>query len=554
MKRKNKFVSVFEQFGRVLLLPVSILPGVGIIKGIGAAFTNETTTEMYPFLQNDAFQFLMELFVTLGDAVFDNLPVLFGIGIAVGLAKNEKGSAALSGFVGFIVLHRVLNFLLTQTGTLVETSGLDETGASLALAEKMQTSVLGIQTMDLNVFGGIIAGLVVYWVHKKTLKIQVPQVLSFFSGPWLVPLVVIPVMTLVATLLFFVWPFVQQGISAFSSAVVQSGYTGTFFYSVLERALLPFGLHHGLNLPFMTTDLGGSWVIDGQRIGGTLNAYMASLSSPDISVIDPTITRFNAGKFVYFMFGLPAAAYAIYKTSKSKNKKAVGSLLIAAAVTSFVTGITEPLEFTFLFAAPLLYGVHAVLAGVFSVLAQLLGAAVMAPMGHGLINLTIYGIIQGGKTNWYMIFIAGIPCAIVYFFVFRFLILRFNLKTPGRDEENEIKLSSKKDVDKKYSIKDDTKQDNLGEVFDTRRQALGLIKAHGGRENIEEVDACVTRLRINVKNRDLVQPEVIKSDLGAMGFNESDMQMQSIYGGHANVLKNKILEIFEEDEDETNEK
>ncbi len=547
MKKKSKVVQTFEQFGRVLLLPVSILPGAGIIKGIGAAFTNATTLEMYPFLQNEAFQFLMNLFVTLGDVVFSNLHVLFAVGVAVGLAKTEKGSAALSGLVGFIVLHKVLNFLLIQTGTLVATAELTPADAKLALAEKMQTSVLGIQTMDLNVFGGIITGLVVYWVHKKVLTVKVPQVLSFFSGPRLVPMVVIPVMAIVASVLFLVWPFVQQGIIAFSGSIAKSGYSGTFLYAVLERALLPFGLHHGLNLPVMTTDLGGSWVIGGERIGGTINAYMASLSDPSITAIDPTITRFNAGKFVYFMFGLPAAAYAMYKTCKPENRKAVGSLLFAAAATSFITGITEPLEFTFLFAAPMLYGVHAILAGATSVLAQYLGAAVMAPMGHGLINFTIYGVIQGTKTHWYMILLAGIPCAIIYFFVFRFLILKFDFATPGRGAEADIKLSSRKDVESKYD--GGKKKGKTNGDAALREQALALIEAHGTRSNIVDVDACITRLRITVKDKSLVQPEVIKGKLQAMGFVESDMQMQSIYGGHANVLKNEILKIFEEDDE-----
>jgi PTS system maltose and glucose-specific IIC component len=546
MKKKSRIVRAFEQFGRVLLLPVSILPGAGIIKGIGAAFTNATTLEMYPFLQNQAFQFLMNLFVTLGDVVFSNLHVLFAVGVAVGLAKTEKGSAALSGLVGFIVLHKVLNFLLIQTGTLVATAELTPAEAKLALAEKMQTTVLGIQTMDLNVFGGIITGLVVYWVHKKILTVKVPQVLSFFSGPRLVPMVVIPVMAVVATILFLIWPFVQQGIVAFSNLIVKSGYSGTFLYAVLERALLPFGLHHGLNLPVMTTDLGGSWMIGGERIGGTINAYMASLSDPTITAIDPTITRFNAGKFVYFMFGLPAAAYAMYKTCKPENRKAVGSLLFAAAATSFITGITEPLEFTFLFAAPMLYGVHAVLAGATSVLAQYLGAAVMAPMGHGLINFTIYGVIQGTKTHWYMILLAGIPCAILYFFVFRFLILKFDFATPGRGAEAEIKLSSRKDVETKYD--GEKKKETNNDDTALRTQALALIDAHGSRSNIVDVDACITRLRITVKDKSLVQPEIIKGKLQAMGFVESDMQMQSIYGGHANVLKNEILEIFEEED------
>ncbi|KXT84750.1 PTS transporter subunit EIIC [Streptococcus oralis] len=545
MASKNKVILAFEEFGRVLLLPVSILPGAGIIKGIGAAFTNGTTLKMYPFLQNEAFQFLMNLFVALGDVVFSHLHVIFAVGVAVGLAKKEKGSAALSGLVGFIVLHKVLNFLLTQTGTLVTQGDLAPQAYRLAMAAQMQTSVLGIQTMDLNVFGGIITGLVVYYVHKKVLNIKVPQVLSFFSGPRLVPLVVIPVMALVASGLFLVWPFVQQGITAFSGLVVKTGYIGTFLYAILERSLLPFGLHHGLNLPVMTTDLGGVWTIAGEKVGGTLNAYMASLTDSSILNIDPTITRFNAGKFVYFMFGLPAAALAMYRTAKPENKKTVASLLTAAAATSFITGITEPLEFTFLFVAPMLYGVHALLAGLTSVVTELLGGAVMAPMGHGLINFLIYGLIQGGKTHWYVILLVGLGCAFLYYHVFKFMILKFDLKTPGRGDSSEVKLSNRKEVEAKYQHHDETVVN--AQESDLRKQARALIAAHGGYDNIENVDACITRLRINVKDRAQVDQDLIVNHLEALGFVESGMQMQSIYGGKANILKNEILDIFKEE-------
>ncbi|KXT85291.1 PTS system, glucose-specific IIB or IIC component [Streptococcus sp. DD11] len=528
-----------------MLLPVSILPGAGIIKGIGAAFTNGTTLEMYPFLQNEAFQFLMNLFVALGDVVFSHLHVIFAVGVAVGLAKKERGSAALSGLVGFIVLHKVLNFLLTQTGSLVTQGDLAPEAYRLAMAAQMQTSVLGIQTMDLNVFGGIITGLVVYYVHKKVLNVKVPQVLSFFSGPRLVPLVAIPVMAVVASALFLVWPFVQQGITAFSGLVVKTGYVGTFLYAILERSLLPFGLHHGLNLPVMTTDLGGVWTIAGEKIGGTLNAYMASLTDPSILNIDPTITRFNAGKFVYFMFGLPAAALAMYRTAKPENKKTVASLLTAAAATSFITGITEPLEFTFLFVAPMLYGAHALLAGLTSVVTELLGGAVMAPMGHGLINFSIYGLIQGGKTHWYIIPLVGIGCAFLYYYVFKFMILKFDLKTPGRGDASEVKLSNRKEVEAKYQHHEESAANAQESAL--RKQARALIAAHGGYDNIENVDACITRLRINVKDRAQVDNDLIVNHLEALGFVESGMQMQSIYGGKANILKNEILDIFKEE-------
>lgn len=535
---RNKFIVFFETFGRSFLLPVSVLPAAGIIKGIGSAFTNSNTVKMYPFLANKFLQILMGLFVTVGNVVFDNLPIVFAIGICVGLAKKEKGSAALSALISFLSLHYVLNFLLKTSGTLVDASD------KALMAQFMQTKVLGIQTMDLNVFGGIIAGLVAYYVHKKAITIQLPAVIGFFSGPRLVPILVLPAAALVSVILFFVWPYVQSGINVVSYAILKSSYVGTFLYGISERILLPFGLHHGLNWPIRTTELGGIFNINGEQIAGTINAYMASIADPNLA-IDPNITRFSSGKFVYNMFGLSGAALAMYKTSKPENKKVVGSLLLAAAGSAFLTGITEPIEFTFLFVAPLLYAAHALLCGITLVVMHLLGAAYLTPTGHGLINFLIYGVLQGTRTKWYLLPIVGVFCFIVYYYVFKFLILKFDFKTPGREGDVEdIHFSTKEETRKKYglkTLKDEEKNEGSISVHD---QALGLIEAHGGKDNIEDVNACITRLRINVKDKSLVNKEIIKSKYKAMGFSESGMQMQSIYGAHANVLKMEIREIL----------
>ncbi|WP_192987698.1 PTS transporter subunit EIIC [Carnobacterium mobile] len=547
---KNKFITSFERFGRSFLLPVSVLPAAGIISGIGSAFTNENTVSMYPFLDNVILQNVMKAFTALGSVAFDNLPIIFAVGVAVGLAQREKGSAALSGLLGFLVLHKMLNFLLVATNQLVSTEGMSSVEAKLALADKMQTTVLGIQTMDLNVFGGIITGIIVYLIHKKAIKVQLPAVVGFFSGPRFVPIVTIPVMALTAIGFILIWPMVQSGINVLSIWILKSGYVGTFLYGLIERLLLPFGLHHGLNWPVRTTELGGVWTIAGERVAGTINAYIATIETPT-QFIDPMITRFSSGKFVFNMFGLPGAAYAMYKTAKPENRKIAGSLLFSAAATAFLTGITEPIEFTFLFIAPALYAVHAVLSGVTMLITTALGAAVLTPTGHGLINFIVYGVLQGFRTKWYIVPLVGVFCFFMYYFVFKFMIEKFKFKTPGREDNGEVKLASKKEARDKYglkTLKDEPvsmkKQKEKNGSLGLHEQAIGLIDAHGGPENIEAVDACITRLRIDVKDKTIVQSNLIQEQLQALGFVESGMQMQSIYGAHANVLKMEIQDIL----------
>ncbi|MFG5918931.1 PTS transporter subunit EIIC [Sneathia vaginalis] len=543
---RNKVIVAFEKFGRSFLLPVSVLPAAGILKGIGAAFTNPSTVKMYPFLGVKGLQIFMKLLVTLGDVAFKNLPLMFAVGVCVGLAKKEKGSAALSAVLGFLSFHYILNFLLKTTGTLVVADGLTKAQVSQLMAQSMQTKVLGIQTMDLNVFGGLIVGVVAYFVHKKAITIQLPQVIGFFSGPRLVPILIMPVMALVSLIVFIIWPSVQNVINIISVLILKSGYVGTFLYALAERFLLPFGLHHGLNWPIRTTELGGIFNVNGKTVYGTINAYMAAISTPN-GPIDPNITRFSSGKFVYNMFGLPGAALAMYKTAKPKNKKIVGSLLLAAAGTSFLTGITEPLEFTFLFVAPMLYAVHAVLAGITLLSLHALGAAFLTPTGHGLINFIIYGVLQGTRTKWYLLPITGVVCFIVYYFVFKFMITKFDYKTPGREGDIEdIHISTKEEARSKYGLKTlkDEMREEKQEKMSTHDQALGLIECYGGRENIVTVDACITRLRIDVKDKAKVDKKRIKEEYHAMGVSENGMQVQSIYGAHAQALKMEIIDIL----------
>lgn len=549
----KNFLRTFEMFGRSFLLPVSVLPAASILKGIGSAFTNENALRMYPWMQQETFQLIMKFLDMLGKVALDNLPIIFAVGVAVGLAKQEKGSAALSGLLGFLVLHRTLNFLLAAGGLLVDKSAPN---ATELMAKTMQTTLLGIQTMDLSVFGGIITGIVVYFVHKKAIRMQVPQIIGFFSGPRLVPILIIPAMAVVATFVYFIWPFIQQGINLLAAGVLKSGYFGTFAYGVVERLLIPFGLHHGLIWPIRTTAIGGVFELNGQEYFGTINAFMAALEAG--GAIDPSITRFSSGKFVFTMFGYSGAALAMYRCAKPENKKVTASLLLTAALTVAITGITEPLEFTFLFVAPGLYLVSSILAGTTMLITNLAGCAVLTPTGHGIINFLIYGILQGNRTKWYLIPILGVGCFFLYYFVFKFVITKFDFKTPGReDDPASITLHTKEETRNKIGVKTlksefeeggakvkDTTPKPNGQSMGLREQSVALIEAHGGSDNILEVDACITRLRITVKDESLVDKDRIVKELGAMGFAKSGMQMQSIYGGRASQLKLEVLDLL----------
>ena len=536
MKKRSGLVNVFETFGRSFLLPVSVLPAAGILKGIGSAFTNSSTIEMHPWMANQTLQIIMGFITMIGSVAFDNLPVIFAVGVVVGLAKQEKGSAALSGLLGFLVLHNTLHYLLSVSGQLVDKAAKN---VEELMSLHMQTNVLGIQTMDLNVFGGIITGIVVYLVHKKAIKMQVPQVFGFFSGPRLVPILTIPAMALVALGFFFIWPYVQVGITALSFAILKSGYFGTFAYGVIERLLLPFGLHHGLNWPVRTTELGGIFTIDGHQYAGTINAYMAALQSK--LPIDPMITRFSSGKFVYNMFGLPGSALAMYMAAKPEKKKMVLGLLVSATLTAIVAGITEPLEFTFIFIAPALFAVHAVLAATMATIMYAFG--VVGNMGGGLIEIMTQNWIPLFKNHSGTVFaqiIIGLIFTVIYFFVFRFLILKFNNDTPGREEEEnaEVKLYSNA---KKKKKKGDL---NTKDAF--MDQAMIFLDALGGKENIQEVNNCATRLRISVNDETVVKPDAAFREGGAHGVVRNGKAFQIVVGLSVPQVRERFEELIKE--------
>jgi PTS system D-glucosamine-specific IIC component len=449
------------------------------------------------------------------------------MGVAIGMAKKEKEVAALSGAIAYLIMNTAISALITAKG------GVD------AMAANSTTQMLGITTLQMGVFGGIIVGLGVAALHNKFYKIKLPQVLSFFGGTRFVPIICSLVYLVVGILMFYVWPVVQTGISHLGSLVLSSGYAGTWIYGIIERALIPFGLHHVFYMPFWQTELGGSMVIDGTTVAGAQNIFFAELASKSTTQFSVSATRFMAGKFPFMIFGLPGAALAMYKTARPEKKKAVGGLLLSAALTSMLTGITEPLEFTFLFVAPAMYGVHCVLAGLSYMLMHIFNVGVGMTFSGGIIDLTLFGILQGNaKTNWIYIVLVGIVYAFVYYFIFYFMITKFNLKTPGREaDDEETKLYTRADMNEKKAT-----AANAGADFD-RVSAL-ILKGLGGKVNISDIDCCATRLRITVVDSAKTDDRMLKAS-GASGVIHKGNGVQVIYGPQVSVVKSNFEDFLD---------
>lgn len=522
---KDKIFGVLQRVGRSFMLPIALLPVAGLLLGIGSSFTNPTTIETYGLTriiyEGGILYTILDIMSKTGSVVFDNLALLFAMGVAIGMAKKEKEVAALSGAISYLIMNAAI-------GTLINANGGVE-----AMAENSTTSMLGITTLQMGVFGGIIVGLGVAALHNKYYKIKLPQVLSFFGGTRFVPIICSLVYLLVGIAMFFVWPIVQMGIAHLGKLVLNSGYAGTWIYGIVERALIPFGLHHVFYMPFWQTELGGSMIIDGVSYQGAQNIFFAELASKATEHFSVSATRFMAGKFPFMIFGLPAAAYAMYRAARPEKRKVAGGLLISAALTAMLTGITEPLEFTFLFVAPFMYVVHCVLAGLSYMLMHIFNVGVGMTFSGGIIDLTLFGILQGNaKTNWIWIVIIGILYAVIYYFVFYFMITKMNLKTPGREDDGiETKLYTRKDMaDKNTSGKS-------GGSFDTV-SAL-IIKGLGGMDNISDIDCCATRLRTTVNNAEIVREDLLKES-GASGVIKKGNGIQIIYGPQVSVVKSNL--------------
>ncbi len=530
---KDKIFGVLQRVGRSFMLPIALLPVAGLLLGIGSSFTNATTIETYHLgkfiYEGGVLYTILDIMSKTGSAVFDNLALLFAMGVAIGMAKKEKEVAALSGAIAYIVMNTTISALITAKG------GVE------AMAENSTTSVLGITTLQMGVFGGIIVGLGVAALHNKFYKTELPQVLSFFGGTRFVPIVSTVTYLIVGIIMFYLWPIVQLGISKLGVLVLNSGYAGTWIYGILERALIPFGLHHVFYMPFWQTELGGSMMIDGNMVAGAQNIFFAELASKSTEVFSVSATRFMAGKFPFMIFGLPAAAFAMYKTARPEKKKVVGSLLLSAALTSMITGITEPLEFTFLFVAPLMYAVHCVLAGLSYMLMHILNVGVGMTFSGGLIDMTLFGILQGNaKTHWIWIVVVGLIYAVVYYFVFYFMITKMNLKTPGREPDDvEPKLYRRSDVNEAKAAKVKSTDKSASDVVSAM-----ILKGLGGKDNLSDVDCCATRLRVTVNDASKVMDDMLKAS-GASGVIHKGNGVQVIYGPKVSVIKSDLEDFID---------
>lgn len=534
---KDKIFGVLQRVGRSFMLPIALLPVAGLLLGIGGSFTNETMLESYGLLNvmgpGTVPNALFLIMNDAGNIIFGNLPIIFAMGVAIGMAKNEKAVAALAAAIAFFVMH-------ASIGAMISLNGGTENMLSGAT-----TSVVGITSLQMGVFGGIIVGLGVAALHNRFYKIELPQVLSFFGGTRFVPIICTLVYVIVGIAMFYIWPPIQSGIYAVGNLVLKSGYAGTWVYGFMERLLIPFGLHHVFYLPFWQTGVGGTLEVAGQVIEGAQNIFFAQLSDPTVEHFAVSATRFMSGKFPLMIFGLPGAALAMYRCAKPEKKKVVGGLLLSAALTSMLTGITEPLEFTFLFVAPVLYLIHCVFAGLAYMLMHICGVGVGMTFSGGLIDMFLFGILQGNKkTSWIWIVIVGIGYFVVYYFLFSFLIKKFDFKTPGRDDGEETKLYTRKDVEaKKNGTNSNTKSGNNDEL--SQMICAGL----GGKKNISTVDCCATRLRCDVFEANKVNDALLKST-GASGVIHKGQGVQIIYGPKVAVIKSNLEEYLETAPDE----
>ena len=536
---KDKIFSVLQRVGRSFMLPIAILPVAGLLLGIGSSFTNATTIETYgltSLLGNGTIlHALLVIMNKVGSAVFDNLPLIFAVGVAIGMAKKEKEVSALSAVIAYFVMNTAINAMLTITGQILENGEIAE-----SVLEGTITSVCGIQSLQMGVFGGIIVGLGVAALHNRFYRIQLPNALSFFGGTRFVPIISTIVYMFVGILMYFVWPVVQNGIYALGGLVTGSGYVGTLIFGLIKRALIPFGLHHVFYMPFWQTAVGGTMEVAGQMVQGGQNIFFAQLAdSANIAHFSADATRYFSGEFIFMIFGLPGAALAMYHCAKPEKKKAAGGLLLSAALACMATGITEPLEFSFLFVAPALFVVQVILAGTAYMIAHILNIAVGLTFSGGLLDFFLFGILQGNeKTSWMRVIPVGILYFFLYYFIFKFMIKKFDFKTPGREDDDvETKLYTKADVNARKEAQNDgvASEDAMSEA---------ITKGLGGKKNISDVDCCATRLRCTVHDAAKVSDSILKAT-GASGVVHKGNGVQVIYGPNVTVIKSNLEDYLE---------
>lgn len=538
---KEKVFSLLQRVGRSFMLPIAILPVAGLLLGIGSSFTNETTIATYGLQgilgEGTLLHALLMIMNQVGSAVFDNLPMIFAIGVAIGMAKKEKEVSALSAVIAYFVMNTAINAMLKINGEILADGSIAD-----GVLEGTVASACGIQTLQMGVFGGIIVGLGVAALHNRFYKIEMPNALSFFGGTRFVPIISTVVYMFVGIAMYFVWPVVQNGIYALGGLVTGSGYAGTLIFGLIKRALIPFGLHHVFYMPFWQTAVGGTMEVAGNTIQGGQNIFFAQLAnSADIAHFSADATRYFSGEFIFMIFGLPGAALAMYRQAKPEKKKAAGGLLLSAALACMMTGITEPLEFSFLFVAPALFAVQVILAGSAYMIAHMLNIAVGLTFSGGFLDFFLFGILQGNeKTSWMLIIPVGIVYFFLYYFIFSFLIKKFDFKTPGREDDNEeTKLYMKSDVNARKEAASGKKAGNESDEM-SRMITAGL----GGKKNISDVDCCATRLRCTVVDSALVNDGLLRST-GASGVVHKGTGVQIIYGPRVTVIKSDLEDYLE---------
>ena len=509
---KKHLFSLLQRIGQSFMLPIALLPIAGIFLGIGSSLTNTNMLAAYHLKglmgPGTAPYILFSLLNSAGSIIFDNLPILFAVGVAIGMARTEKATAALSSIVAFFVMHSTIGSLITYTGR----SHSFLTGAT--------TEIVGITSLQMGVFGGIIVGLGVAALHNRFYKIELPRVFSFFGGTHFIPIISAITYVGVGILMFYIWPPIQILINDAGKLVLMSGYGGTFVYGLLERALIPFGLHHVFYMPFWQTAVGGRELVNGQLIEGAQNIFFAELANPDTSHFSVAATRFMSGKFPLMMFGLPGAALAMYTCARPENKKAVGSLLLSAAISSAVTGITEPLEFAFLFVAPPLYVIHCAFAGLSYMLMHMLNVGIGMTFSGGFLDFFLFGILQGNtKTSWLHVIPVGILYFIVYFIVFRVMILKFNYQTPGHEK------------------------DNAAPVNNADNKSQQILDGLGGLENISDLSCCATRLRVTLHRPSKLNKEKLLAT-GAAAVVANGDGVQVVYGPEVTVIHARLQDYI----------
>lgn len=509
------FFGQLQRVGKALMLPVAILPAAGILLALGNAMHNEQLVSLAPWLKHEVFVILSTIMESAGQVVFDNLPLLFAVGTALGLAGGD-GVAALAALVGYLIMNatigKVMHISIDQIFSFAD-------GAkTLSQANKLpqHALILGIPTLQTGVFGGIIMGALAAWCYNKFYNITLPQFLGFFAGKRFVPIVTSLVAIVTGVVLAFVWPPIQEGLNDLSNFLLNKNLVlTTFIFGIIERSLIPFGLHHIFYAPFWFEF--GSYVNQaGEVVRGDQRIWMAQMKDG----VEFTAGAFTTGKYPFMMFGLPAAAYAIYRQARPERKKIVGGLMLSAALTSFLTGITEPLEFSFLFVAPILYVLHVLLAGTSFLVMHLLGVKIGMTFSGGFIDYILYGLLNWDRTHALYVIPVGIVYAIIYYFLFTFVIKHMNLKTPGREDE-------------------------VAETRDTsvERLPFDVLDAMGGKDNVKHLDACITRLRVEVLDKAKVDVNALK-ELGAAGVLEVGNNMQAIFGPKSDQIKHDMALIM----------